>query len=192
MYEAKRQEIKDRVAEGEARHRAREDAGLLDRAGETAIEAKDRFTAFAREHPLTTIAGGLAIGVLISGMFPRSPTRKLGGKAVGLAALGAEAAKEFLQEALEAAGHAASDAGRAASTAATGAGVAASQAGRAGRHRLEDLGDTIVETARSVRRSVAHSADDVADEARSTRRHTGKRLRRHTGKRLRRMLRRDH
>jgi hypothetical protein len=196
MTEAQRQDIRDRVAAGEARHQAHHDDSFLDRAGETAIEAKDRFSHFAREHPLTVVAGGLALGVLISGLFPRSPTRRLGHKAAGYAALGAEAAMGLLHEALEAAEHAASEAGRMASGAAVGAGLAASEAGRAasgaaasaglaaskagrtGRHRLEDLGDSIADRARKLKRRAAYAAEDAGDDARIARRHTGKRLRR--------------
>jgi len=112
MGEAKRQQIKDQVEAGEARNRARGERTLLDRAGETAIEAKDRFTAFAKEHPVATVAGGLALGVLISGLFRGSPTRKAavkaGSRAAGLAAIGAELAMAYASQALSAA----EDAGR--------------------------------------------------------------------------------
>jgi len=144
MSEAKRQELKDKVAAGEARHRSREDSTLFDRAGEAAIEAKDRFTAFAREHPLTTVAGGLAVGILISGLFPRSPTRRLGHKAAGLAAVGAEAAMAYMHQAMDAASH----------------------AGRSGAHRLDDWGDTISDTARRVRRDAAHLVESAGESAR--------------------------
>jgi hypothetical protein len=144
MTEAQRQNIKDQVAAGEARHRAREDSTLFDRVGETAIEAKDRFTSFAREHPLTTVAGGLALGILISGLFRRSPTRKLGTKAAGLAAIGAEAAMAYVNQAMDAAGH----------------------AGRAGAHRLDDWGDTIGHTARRMSRDAVHLVESASDSAR--------------------------
>jgi len=178
MTDAKRQEIRERIAAGEVRHYAREENSFLDRAGETAIEAKDRFTEFAREHPLTAIAGGLALGVLVSGLFPRSPTRRAGRKAAGIAALGAEAAMGLLHEALETVEHAASDAGRAATGAAASAGVAAGEAGRVGRHRLEDWRDIVADATRRLKRDAVWTAGDVADNARSTKRDAGKRLRR--------------
>jgi len=152
MSEANRQELKDKVAAGEARHRAREDSTLFDRAGEAAIEAKDRFTAFAHEHPLTTVAGGLAIGILISGLFPRSPTRKLGTRAAGLAAVGAEAAMAYMHQAVD----------------------AASEASRTGSHRLEDWTDVLSDTARRVKRDAAYLVESASESARITGRDVSK------------------
>jgi hypothetical protein len=154
MSEAKRQDMKDRIAAGEARHRAREESTLFDRAGEAAIEAKDRFTAFAHEHPLTAVAGGLAVGILISGLFPRSPTRRLGRRAAGLATVGAEAAMAYMHQAIDTAG----------------------DASRTGAHRLEDLGDTISDTARRVRRDAAYLLESVSDSARSVGRDASERV----------------
>lgn len=111
MTDAKRTKIKQKVAAAKSRNQARS-AGptLAERAGEKAVEAKDRFTAFAREHPIATVAGGLALGILVSGLFPRSPTRKAGRKlsrkAMGLMAIGAELAMAYAQQAMEAAGEA--------------------------------------------------------------------------------------
>jgi hypothetical protein len=144
MAETKRQQTKDKVEAGQARNRAKGKGTALDRAGETAIEAKDRFAAFAREHPIATVAGGLAVGVLISGLFKGSPTRKLGEKvgtrAAGLAAIGTELALAYAQQAMDAADH----------------------AGRKGAHKLGDLGDTIGSTARSLRRSGSDTADSAS------------------------------
>ena len=111
MTEAKRSQIREKVAASKSRNEARsEAAGFADRAGETALEVKDKFAAFAREHPITTVAGGLAVGILISGLFRGSPTRKagkkLGKKAAGLAAIATELAVAYAQQALEAAGEA--------------------------------------------------------------------------------------
>ena len=90
MTDAKRSNIKRKVAAAKSRNEARaEPATLADRAGEKAVEAKDKFTSFARQHPIAIVAGGLAAGVLISGLFRGSPTRKagrkFGRKAAGLA-----------------------------------------------------------------------------------------------------------
>jgi hypothetical protein len=156
MSQTKRQQIKDKVATGEARHRTRSEATLLDRAGETAVEAKDRFTSFAREHPLTTIAGGVAVGILISGLFPRSPTRKLGRRAAGLAAVGAEAAMAYMHQAME----------------------AASEAGRVGADRLDEFGDSFGDTARRLRRDAAHLVEEASGSARSVRRDASKAINR--------------
>ena len=77
MPDAKRTQLKKKIEAGEARNKARAEPTLIDRTGEKAIEAKDKFTAFAKEHPIATVAGGLALGILISGLFKRSPTRWL-------------------------------------------------------------------------------------------------------------------
>lgn len=144
MAEAKRKQIKNKVAAAEARNEARSEQTLTDRAGEKAIEAKDKFTAFAREHPIATVAGGLAIGVLISTMFRGSPTRKagkkLGTRAAGLAAIGAELAMAYAQQAWE----------------------AAEEARRTGAVKLDQFGDTIGKSAHEL-------GDDAASYAASAR-----------------------
>jgi len=111
MAEAKRNQIEKKVAAARSRNQSRAEApGLPERAGERAIEAKDKLAAFAREHPIATVVGGVAIGVLVSGLFRGSPTRRagkdLGKKAAGLAAIGAELALAYAQQAMEAAGEA--------------------------------------------------------------------------------------
>ena len=111
MAEAKRKTIKKKVAAAEKRNAERSERTFLDRAGEGAIEAKDKFTAFAKEHPVATLAGGLAIGVLIAGRFkgPRQAAIKGGTKAAGLAAIGAELAMAYAAKALDAAKEAGSE-----------------------------------------------------------------------------------
>ena len=61
MTAAKRTQLKKKVEAGQARNRAKTEhtTTIFDRAGEAAIEAKDKFTAFAKEHPIATVAGGL-------------------------------------------------------------------------------------------------------------------------------------
>jgi hypothetical protein len=111
MADAKRSNIRKRVTAAKSRNKSRAQApSMTDRAGEKAIAAKDKFTAFAKEHPITTVAGALALGVLVSGFFRGSPTRKagrkLGQRAAGLAALATELAVAYGQQAMEKAGEA--------------------------------------------------------------------------------------
>lgn len=157
MTDTKRKHIKDKVAAGEARNVARSES-LTDRLGERAIEAKDGFSRFAREHPVATVAGGLALGVLVSALFKRSPTRKVAGKAgaraAGLAAIGAELAMAYAQQALG----------------------AASDAGRAGSHRLHELEDSLGHSARSLRRGASQQASAASEGARHATRLAGKAL----------------
>jgi len=148
--------LKDKVAAGQARYDARTEntTTILDRAGEAAIGAKDKFTAFAKEHPLTTIAGGVAVGILISGLFKRSPTRRVAnraaGKAAGLAAIGAELAMAYAQQAMS----------------------AASEVGKVGADKLDGLGGS----ARSLGRDAAIRAGDLGDSARLAARGTSRRI----------------
>jgi len=158
MTDAKRQQLKDRIEAGEARNRDLGRTTIVDRAGEAAIEAKDRFVAFAKDHPIATVAGGLAIGILVSGLFKRSPTRKLGGAAAKragiIAALGAEFALAYAQQAMS----------------------AANEAGREGAHKLGELGETVGGTARSTGRAAFDRAGDLSEAARVVTRDAGKRL----------------
>jgi len=154
MTDATRQTLKQKVAAGQARNRAKTEntTTIFDRAGEAALEAKDRFTAFAKEHPVATVAGGVAIGILIAGMFkgPRRAAMRSGSRAVGLAAIGAELALAYAQQAIE----------------------AANEAGRAAAPKLERFGDTAL----SAGRDAAHRASDAGETALSATREAGKRL----------------
>ena len=140
MTDEKRKQLKDKVAAAQARNEDRGRTTIVDRAGERAVEAKDKFVAFAKEHPIATVAGGVAMGVLISGLFKRSPTRKAANKAAskaaGLAALGAEFALAYAQQAM----------------------TAANEAGRAGAHKLEEIGESVGDAARSTGRAAANRA----------------------------------
>ena len=100
MAETKRAQLKEKVNAGIQRNSDRGRTTIVDRMGERAIEAKDRFTDFAKEHPITTVAGAVALGVLVSGLFRGSPTRKLGKRAGKLAGLGAEVAAAYAAQAL--------------------------------------------------------------------------------------------
>ena len=137
MTDPKRQDIKDRVAASEARNEAR-DQTLPERVGESAVETKDGITGFVKRHPLATIAGGIAIGVLVAGLFPstRRAARQGGTRAAALGAAGAETVVAALGRAMDAASH----------------------AGRVGAYRLEDLGDTLGDSAREARREALYHA----------------------------------
>ncbi|HEY6815846.1 MAG TPA: hypothetical protein VI168_09940 [Croceibacterium sp.] len=158
MTDAKRQTLKQKIEAGHARNRDLGRTTIVDRAGEKAIEAKDKFVEFAKEHPIATVAGGVALGILVSGLFKRSPTRKLGGiaakRAGTIAALGAEFALAYAQQAM----------------------TAANEAGREGAHRLGELGDSVGGSARSTGRAALDRAGDLTEAARTITRDAGKRL----------------
>ena len=160
--DAKRQEIKDRIAAAQARNERRADAGFADQVGERAIAAKDGFTAFAKEHPVATVAGGLALGVLIASMFkgPRHAAYSAGAKTAGLAALGAEVVSAFAASAFD----------------------SAAGAGRKGAHLLDDVTDGIGDSARSLKRSAGYRGANAADSARIAARDIGKSISRSLGR----------
>lgn len=154
MADTKRTALKQKVEAGQARNRAKTEntTTIFDRAGERAIQAKDQFTAFAKEHPIATVAGGVAVGVLIAAMFkgPRRAAVKGGNKAAGLAAIGAELALAYAAQALE----------------------SANEAGRAAAPKLEKFGGT----AREVGRDAVDRAGEAGDAALAVTRAAGKRL----------------
>lgn len=108
MSDAKTKQLRDKIEASRTRQQKRERSELADRAS----DAKDRLTGLAREHPLLLIAGGLAVGVAISALFPKSPTRKIGRGALGIAATVAELGLSYGRQALETAGETAEDAAR--------------------------------------------------------------------------------
>lgn len=112
----KREQLRDRIEAAEARQKARE-------VGQRAVDAADRVTSFAREHPLLLIAGGLAVGAALSTLIPRSPTRKLSKKSIAFLASMAEFGVAYGREALE----------------------AAEEAGRQGKAKLAELSSTAKE-----------------------------------------------
>ncbi|MXO64598.1 hypothetical protein [Altericroceibacterium endophyticum] len=155
----KSEEIEKRVEAATNRNTARQPSNL-EKAGEKAIEAKDRFTDFAKEHPLTVAAGGLALGIVISAMFPRSPTRKAGAKAAkraaGLAGIAADMAMAYAQQAAD----------------------VTEKVGRRGAEKLEDLGDDVGDRTRIFRRGAHYRMEGASDHARTLARETNKKMRR--------------
>jgi len=155
MNDPKRQQIKDRIAASQARQET-QGRPLSDRFGESAVEAKDDVTAFVKDHPYLTVGAGIAVGVLIAGLFPstRRAARKGGTQAAAVGAVGAEVVMSAVQELIG----------------------AASDMGRAGAERIDDLGDAIGDTARSARRGAGYTAAATSDHARIAARDTGKSL----------------
>ena len=73
--EEKREELKQRIAAGEERHAERNQ--LL----EIARDTSENVQKFAKEHPVVTVAGGVALGLLIGALTPKG---RLLGKRAGL------------------------------------------------------------------------------------------------------------
>lgn len=163
MTDTKREEIKARIAAAQQREESRASPTLAERASEGAADAADAFTGFVKKHPIAAAAGGVALGVLIAGMFkgPRQAAVRGGAKAAGLAAIGAEIATGFAAQLLD----------------------GASDLGREGARRAGDLTDTAGDRARAIGRSASHKVGDAADAARIARRETGKAIARALGRR---------
>lgn len=141
----KRTELKNKIDAAEKRNQDRS-------FGEYARDARDGATTFVKEHPITTLAGAAAVGILIASIVP-GPGRRLRKQATKrgavLAGVLADLAITYGTQALEGAGSAA----------------------RAGQDKLGDLGDAIGDGARSLRRG----AGGLADETGSLTREAGKR-----------------
>jgi hypothetical protein len=144
----KRTELKDKVDAAQKRNRAREEKSF----GDYARDAGSGATSFVKEHPITTLAGAAALGILIASVVP-GPGRRLRKQATKrgavLAGVLADLAITYGSQALEGAGKAA----------------------RSGQDKLGDLGEVLGDSARSLRKS----AGDAADDAGSLSRDAGKR-----------------
>ncbi|WP_338445831.1 hypothetical protein V5F89_11835 [Pelagerythrobacter marensis] len=151
----KREELKNRIEAGQQRHADRTVADY-------ARDARDSATAFVKEHPIATVAGGVAVGVLIASIVP-GPGRRMRRRATqrgsALAAMLAELGTAYGASLLDSLGHAA----------------------RAGGDRLEDLGDAIGDGARDLRREAGAQSETVRESARRLTRDVGKK----TGRRMR-------
>ena len=69
----KRAELKSKVDAAEKRNKSRQEQRTL---SDYAREALDDATSFVKKHPITTIAGGIALGVLVASIAP-GPGRRL-------------------------------------------------------------------------------------------------------------------
>lgn len=56
-------------------------------------------TDFVKEHPVLTVAGGVAVGVLVSALLPKGAARRAAGRAVTLAELAGAATAAFGRDA---------------------------------------------------------------------------------------------
>jgi hypothetical protein len=153
VSDTRRQQLKDKVSKGEARLRERQ--GWADRAA----QARDTALELARDHPLLVVAGGLALGFLVSTMFKRSSTRKVAEagakKGSRLVWMAAELALPFVQQAL----------------------VSATDASRAGRDQLEDFGEAAGDRASTLGRKAASRAGETLEAARGAGRRFAKAVR---------------
>lgn len=157
---AKAKRIKDKIAASTERSsgKAPPRASARTKAGDSADRGeRSLFTRTLEDHPLALLAGSVALGAVAASLIPASITRKLGSRALGLAALVGEASALYGGKALE----------------------KGSQAARAGQDRLEDLGESAADHAADARtraielgtqaaRRAIELATDAASNARGT------------------------
>src|SRR5690349_6374852 len=80
--DAKRTELKSKVDAAQQRNSGQSKEQSL---GDKARDAGSSATSFVKEHPITTVVGGLALGVLVASIVP-GPGRKLRKKATARSA----------------------------------------------------------------------------------------------------------
>lgn len=149
----KRADLKSKVDAAEKRNAARQDQKTL---ADFARDARHDATSFVKEHPITTLAGGIALGVLVAALVP-GPGRRLRKQATRrgavLAGVLADLAVNYGSQALDGAGKTA----------------------RSGKSRLSDLGETLSEALSDGASSLRREAGDASDTAGSLTRSAGKR-----------------
>lgn len=141
----KREELKARIAAGQQRHEQRS-------LGDQARDAADTAVDFVKEHPIATIAGGLALGLLI-GSMTRSG-RRVGRRAGSLASTASEAAVAFglgLLDDIE-------------------------DLARDGREKASDAGDRLGYRARELKREADYYSRSLTDRAATSSRLAGRSL----------------
>ncbi len=144
--DAKRTRIKGKIAASQDR---------LKRDGTAATPRKvtpprdayppEKFSTLAGEYPFLTVAGGIAVGILIATLLPRSVGRKLGQRAVAVATIAGELGALYGKQALD----------------------IASEAGREAREKIGELGETIDDNTAETRQRAARMAGTAAGNARS-------------------------
>lgn len=162
MTDDKRAALKARIEAAQDSEAARRAKKFATTAQDQAVVAKDKFTSFAKEHPVATVAGGVALGVLVASLFkaPRQAAIRTGTKAAGLASVGGEAALAFATEMLASAG----------------------AASKEGLRKIEDVGDSVGDTARQAKRDAGYLAGNASDAARIAGREAGKTILRAIGR----------
>jgi ElaB/YqjD/DUF883 family membrane-anchored ribosome-binding protein len=148
----KRAELKSKVDAAEKRNKQRQEAKTF---GDYARDARNDATSFVKEHPITTLVGGVALGVLVASFV--GPGRRLRKQATRrgavLAGVLSDLALTYGSQALDGAG----------------------KATRTGKSRLGDLGETLSEALADGARSLRREAGEASDSAGSLTRDAGKR-----------------
>lgn len=120
---------------------------------------------FVRDHPLLVLAGGVAVGVLVSSLLPKGAARRMAGRAVNLAEIAGAASVALSKDAWDKAESAGSTIARSSADLAG----RASELGRAGAHRASAASgaaaDRVERLATPATHAAAEFAELVADKA---------------------------
>ncbi|MEO6091584.1 MAG: hypothetical protein ABIT04_12060 [Novosphingobium sp.] len=136
----------------------------------TREERKQAVTAFVRDHPGLSLAGGLLAGIMVSRLLPRKPLSKLAGKATALSELAGVAALTLGRRAIEQVGAAGSElrerGGNLAGQAEGLAEAAASRVGNLG-HEAAGLAGAAASRAGSLGHEAAERIEKLGEAAAS-------------------------
>lgn len=132
MSEDKREALRQKIAAGRQRLAERD---LV----ETAREAGEQAVGFVKRHPLATLGGAVALGLVIGAMT--KPGRRLTRRGGVLAALATDAALAYGMKLID----------------------QASDAARAGREHLGDMGQSASETAAETGRKAGQVVQNLRD-----------------------------
>jgi len=129
-----RMQLEGAIAKAKARNARRTIQNMQDKAA----DARDSAADLIARHPFATLAGGVALGVLIGAMLPR---RKAAGSMRNLARqamdLGLAHGRDML--------------------------AASIQAGRKGQEATEELGERIADNAREIAEKAGRSSRDIKE-----------------------------
>lgn len=121
----------------------------------------DKVVAFVKEHPVLTVAGGIAVGLAVSALLPRKGSRKLAKRAFGLAEVAGSAALTLGRNFTEKAEEAGSKAGKR-------AGILSHQAekfGESAADKVSHLGHAAMEQAGRFGSGAAKRAGELGEAA---------------------------
>lgn len=121
----------------------------------------EKIIAFVKEHPVLTVAGGIAAGIVVSALLPRKASRKLVGKAVNFAEAAGAATAMFGRETGEKAHALGQDARHKADELAS----RAARTGDAAAARVEKYGLAAMAAAGALARAATRRAEKLGDTA---------------------------
>lgn len=129
-----REKLRNKIANSQARNAARQAADLRDNAAQ-----------FVSTHPFASLAGAIAVGVVLGSLLPKSTGRKLGKGAVGMGSFLAKIGASYAQHAW----------------------TAAREAKKVTAEQIESLDETIMDSTAGLRHDVKRIAEKASDGSRN-------------------------